>query len=207
MLQEATIVQDSESRSSLFEKLPADLRRRLDQAIIDREPAAYRAVYARFDLAARGVSFTAFYYYARRRRVQADLLQLAELALPDTPDLAGALPDLLAYRLFEAATDEATSPSVLHRLVDAWRIAAGTCLALQRHASTVAEVRRQHQEPESAGPGRALDHAGKRRRAARASATDAACANLKLAARTQSPAKAAGRAKLRRRGSEERQSP
>jgi hypothetical protein len=147
------------------------------------------------------------FYYARRRRVQADLLQLAELALPDTPDLAGALPDLLAYRLFEAANDEATPPSVLHRLVDAWRIAAGTCLALQRHAAAVAEVRRPDQKPETAGLRRGLDPAGERRRAARASATDATCANLKLAARTQSAAKAEGQAKLRRRALEERPEP
>ena len=38
----ASLIPESESRSSLFEKLPADLRRRLDQAIIDRDPASYR---------------------------------------------------------------------------------------------------------------------------------------------------------------------
>ena len=134
-----------ESRSTLFEKLPPDLRRRLDQAIIDRDPPAYRDLHAKFDLTARKVSVTALYYYARRLRAQADILNLAQLALPGSPDLAESLPTLLAYRVLDAAIDEDVSPSTLHRLVDAWRIAANHRLALQRQTALLEDARRRAQ--------------------------------------------------------------
>ena len=187
MASEAFSVQGLESHSSLFEKLSAEVRRRLDQAIIDREPAGYRALFAKFDLAKQGVSFTAFYYYARRLRAQTDMLHVADLAGLDGLDVAGALPTLMAYRVFEAANDEDTSPLVLQRLVNAWRTAVNTHLALQRQEAAVAEVRRQAQEPQCAELDHAVGQAGPRRRAGRAVAASAIPTTIKLAEATKRP--------------------
>ena len=181
MSHEVFSIRDPESHSSLFEKLPADLRGRLDQAIIDREPAGYRAVFAKFELAKYSVSFTAFYYYARRLRAQTDLLHIADLAGLDGLDVAGALPKLLAYRIFEAANDEDASPLVLQRLVNAWRTAVNTHLALQRQEAVLAEARGQAQEQLAAGPGRALHQTGNRLRAGTALAAQAIPPTIKLA--------------------------
>ena len=145
----ASLIPESESRSSLFEKLPADLRRRLDQAIIDRDPASYRELHAKFDLAGHEVSFTALYRYARRLRAQADLLSLAELTLPDSPDLAAGVPTLFAYRLLDALNDETASPRELSRLVIAWRTAVNAHLALQRQDAQLAEDRKKQKSKET----------------------------------------------------------
>jgi hypothetical protein len=148
MPQSPPTVQEIESRSTLFEKLPADLRRRVDQAIIDHDPPTYRAMFAKFKLADHGVSLTAFYYYARRVRAEAEMLHLAALALPESPDVAKSLPALLAYRLLDALNDEGSSPRMLHRLVDAWRIATNTQLELERQDATLAEIRRRSKDQE-----------------------------------------------------------
>lgn len=134
-------VPNIESRSTIFEKLPPDLRRKLDQAIIDRDPPAYRDLHAKFNLAARGVSVTALYYYARRIRAQADMLYFAQLAQPDSPDLVEAVPTLFAYRLLDALIDEDTPPETLLRLVHAWRIASEQKLAALRRVALRTEPR------------------------------------------------------------------
>ena len=55
-------------RSTLYEKLPAELRRDLDAAIVNRDLPKYRDLYTTFDLARYGVSFSAVFRYARRLR-------------------------------------------------------------------------------------------------------------------------------------------
>ena len=57
------------SRSTVFTRLPADLRRRVDRAIRDRGPGqdTYREVFDKFSLADHTISFTAFRRYARTR--------------------------------------------------------------------------------------------------------------------------------------------
>jgi len=49
------------SRSSVFEKLPPDLRRAVNVAIIERCPANFRAIWMQFELGKFGVS-----YYSER---------------------------------------------------------------------------------------------------------------------------------------------
>ena len=156
------------SRSTLFEKLPSDLRRDLDQAIINRDLPKYRDLHARFDLAAYGVSFSAFFRYARRLRAQADMLHLAQSALPNSSEITQALPTLFAYRLFDALNGETAGSRQLHRLVDSWRVAANTQMALQRHALALADA--------TAASARAEQDA--RRRDARRAALAAAMARV-----------------------------
>ncbi|MEE8171215.1 MAG: hypothetical protein V3T70_11775 [Phycisphaerae bacterium] len=137
------------SRSSLFEKLPADFRRKLDQAVIDRDPPGYRALFNKFNLAARGVSHTAFSDSARRLRAHADLAHLAELVRPGDVNPADLIPFILAHRLLDASSDEATSPRTLHRLAETWRIVTSTRLNLERHAALLQNDDRKHRREET----------------------------------------------------------
>jgi len=138
-----------DSKSSIFDKTDPDLRRRIDQAIVDRQPPTYKAVFDQFDLAARGVSFTAFYYYARRIRVNAALLELARVALPDSASAHDLLPDVLSHRLLEAAIDEACSPGTIQRLADAYRVASQTHFARRRLAAQLDDLKRKESMKEN----------------------------------------------------------
>lgn len=137
--------QVAKSRSTILEKIPADLRGDIDRAVVNRDPPTYRAVFEKFDLARRGVSLTAFYYYARRIRARAEWVHIAELAAEGRPeeDVTEFLPRILAHRLFDAAIDESTSPRTLQRLADAWRVAAATRLALHRHTLVLEDARKR----------------------------------------------------------------
>ena len=122
------------SRSSIFGKLPGDILRQVDQAIVNRDHTAYREIYAEHNLPDHNVSFSAFYNYARRLRAQADMLYLAESALPDMPNLVSSLPSFFALRVLDAVNDETSTHQQLHSLIDSFRIAANTRIALERHA-------------------------------------------------------------------------
>jgi len=137
---------DVESRSSLLAKLPADLRLKLHQAIIDRDPPTYRALFCKFNLTGHGISFTAFYRYARRLRHQADLLDLAQLALPEDADVPAAIHNLISHRLLESLLHDDPSPRALHRLTEAYRIATATLLNLQRQKEFLKDAVRKERQ-------------------------------------------------------------
>ena len=143
MTDQTTTLEKMETQSSMFEKTDPDFRHRLDQAIIDHDPPTYKALFAKFDLAAKHISFASFYRYARRIRTHAAMIELTNLALPDNCDPAEAIPNLLAHRLLDAAVDESSSPRTLQRLTDAWRFAAQTQLAMQRHQAAIEELKKQ----------------------------------------------------------------
>jgi len=130
-----------ETNSSLFEKTSRELRRQINQAIIDREPPTYRGIYEHFCLYDFHISFHAFYRYARRLRFHAATLDLAELALPEGTSVNDMLPELLAQRLLEAALDESASAHVIHRLAESWRIAASARFTLGRHAAELENLK------------------------------------------------------------------
>ena len=121
-----------DSRSSLVEKLAPDLRRRLDDALVNRQPATYRDAYEQFKLQDHGVSYTAFYYYARRVRVKASLLEMARLTPDSGPHAHELLPEICAQRFLEASLDENASSRRLHRLAEIYRIASHTSLERRR---------------------------------------------------------------------------
>ena len=149
MTDQTKLLEKIETQSSLYEKTDPDFRRSLDRAVIDRDPPTYKALYNKFKLAAKDISFMAFYRYARRLRAHAAMLELADLALPEGCDPVQILPKLLANRLLDAAIDESTSPRTLQRLTDAWRFAAQTQLLLERHQTTLDEIRRQAKNKET----------------------------------------------------------
>jgi len=121
-----TLPEISDGHSTIFEKLDPHRRRKLDRAIIDRSPPTYRAVFDHFRLGDSGVSFTAFYYYARRLRARAAVINLAELALPEESDLSQAVPRLIMHQLIESLLSTEHSPRNIEHISRAWRTAACT---------------------------------------------------------------------------------
>jgi hypothetical protein len=132
-----------ETQSSLYEKLTPDLRRQLDRAIADHEPATYQALFDKFELAGRGVSFAAFYRYARRVRANVALAEFARLSLPDGAPADQFLPEVIGQRLLEAALDEETSAGTLYRLAHAYRIAGEAYYARRRFATQIENDKRK----------------------------------------------------------------
>jgi len=143
MADQTTTLEKLETQSSIFEKTDPDFRRRLDQALIDHDPPTYKAAFTKFGLADKGISFAAFYRYARRIRAHAAIIELTHHALPDDCDPTAIVPKLLADRLLDAAIDESSSPRTLQRLTDAWRFAAQTQLALERHQAAIEEIKKK----------------------------------------------------------------
>ncbi len=76
--------------------------------------------------------FHAFYRYARRLRFHAAAIDLTELVTPDNADVTDILPTHFAHRLLDTVTDESTSPRIIQRLADAWRIATATAFHTKR---------------------------------------------------------------------------
>lgn len=120
------------SSSSMMERTDDVTRDRIHLALIHRSPKTYRAVYEKFNLEAAGVSFTAFYYYARRVRIQAAIIEKKRVELPDGVNAQDILPELLASKLLEAAIDPEAKARSLHRLAETYRVASQIQLARKR---------------------------------------------------------------------------
>lgn len=122
------------NRSSLFDKLPDDLRRRLDLAIVHRIPPTFKAVWMQFELAKFGVSFSALYRYARRLRDRINLAEAVLIADDDQPDIDAAIQKLLSRRVLELLmhTGAADCAREIAALVSASRKGARTAHDLCR---------------------------------------------------------------------------
>ena len=91
------------NRFKLFSAVPSDLRGRIDAALVDRSPPTIRGVFDQFDLAKRGVSFSAFARYARRVR---ELEHLADgVGLGHEEDIAVDYPHVLARLIHRRLLD------------------------------------------------------------------------------------------------------
>jgi hypothetical protein len=132
-----------DSKSSMFAKTDPMLRRRIDRALVERQPATYKGVYEEFRLHSLGISFTAFYTYASRLRANAASMGLAEVALPEGAAVSEMLPELLGNRLFEAAMDEDATPGTLYRLALSYRIACEAFYARRRFAAEIEDEREE----------------------------------------------------------------
>lgn len=143
-----------ESRSSVIEKTDPDLRRRLDQAIADRAPATYKEIYQHFDLAGRGISFTAFYYYARRIRITTALMELPHLAAPPDTDDDGRVKNpaaesdrligaVLADCLLDTALSPDADPRNVERIARAYHAVARLELARRRLSEQFDDLKRR----------------------------------------------------------------
>jgi hypothetical protein len=129
-----------DSKSSIFEKTDATLREQLNRAIVNRDPPTYQAVFDKFELAARDISFTAFYCYARRIRNTAALVEIIRARPDGAPDADTVLSEVLAERLLEAALDESASPRAIERLSHAYRAAARLKLDRRRLDAQIGDL-------------------------------------------------------------------
>jgi hypothetical protein len=93
------------NQSSVFAKVPPDLLRAVNVAIIERHPPTFRAVWMQFELGKFGVSYTAFYRYARRLRDRVNLAEAAGLSAEDDSGLDAAIEKLASRRLLELLLD------------------------------------------------------------------------------------------------------
>ncbi len=136
------------NKSSLFEKLPPDLRRAVDIAIIERHPPTFRAVWMELQLGRFGVSFTAFYRYARRLRDRVNLAEAAGLAAENDPGIDDAIQKLVSRQLLELLlnTHGPESTKEITALMSAHRQAAKTDLHDRRltEQSRLAWARLEH---------------------------------------------------------------
>lgn len=124
---EKPVIEPPDPRSSMLKRVPEDIRQMVDRSIVENDPPGYKACYARWELEAYGVSFTAFYMYARRLRRQAAALHLRELTEAPEADFTERLPGLVAQRLIEHLTyGEPARPLDLHRLLSCYRTAIDT---------------------------------------------------------------------------------
>ena len=124
------------TRTTIYDKLPPDLRREVDQAIADRSPPTYNRIYDKFHLDNYGINLYAFYRYARKLRTKTDRLYLAELTLPDDADLGDIAPRLIGQQLLDLLLYEETpSPQTIYRLTRAYRSALEAGFAKRRFAA------------------------------------------------------------------------
>ncbi len=133
-----------EFKSTLYDKLKPEERRKLNRAVVDRTQPTYRACYEHFHLADRDIGFYVFYRYARNLRRRAAVTDLAEATCPEGSDpvaLNEAISRLLAYRLIEAADDETTDSRVLHRLTRAYHLSIRSQKTIHDNADRTVDKR------------------------------------------------------------------
>lgn len=112
------------TNSSVIKRTTPEERRKINLAIIDRVPPTYRAVYDKFALGERRISFTAFYNYARKIRLAAARYAVAELAAPSPRELGELLPRLLGANLVECLMyGDDDAPLQIGRLLRAYKTA------------------------------------------------------------------------------------
>lgn len=98
--------QRDNGRSSMYEKITPDLRRKVDIALLERVPATYIEVYMTFKLHEHAVTYMSFYRYARRLRDRANVAELANLDEETDTNLNPALNKLAARQLLEILLNE-----------------------------------------------------------------------------------------------------
>ncbi len=131
--QAADFLASRENNSSIFEKTTPALRREINKALIDRDPPTYKGVFAKFKLSGAGITYHAFYRYARRVRSQAAMFEMTEATATAGTDLPALLPKILAQRLLEVLAFEDVSPRHIQRLTDAYKTAVNTQVLIRRH--------------------------------------------------------------------------
>lgn len=122
-----------EYTSIVFDKIDAPLRREINIAIIERKPPTFKAVHQKFELAAKGVNYHAFYRYARRIRAEAALFQTLSTTLGVEADLPRLLPRALAQRLLESLAFENPSPRAVQRMTDSYRASVAALVSVSRN--------------------------------------------------------------------------
>jgi hypothetical protein len=119
-------------RSSVFEKTTPDLRRKLDRAIVNYDPPGYLALFKKFGLTELGVSYQAFYNYARKLRRRAAARETIQASLADEQQVVKSLPALLGQFLIDQIMgNDQAAPSAIYRLMLAYTAALKNVVLVQ----------------------------------------------------------------------------
>jgi hypothetical protein len=116
------------SKSSVLIRVPETLRHEVNRAIIHRDPVTYEGVYQKFELNSLGVSYTAFYYYARRIRMAAALTELSKLG----GDAHAIIPQAVSQTLLETVLDHSASSKTISKIAHVYRQIEMTRIARRR---------------------------------------------------------------------------
>ena len=140
-----------DSRSSIFEKTSPELRRKLERAILNYDPASYLAIFKKYDLPAHGVSYTSFYCYARKLRTRASVHQAVDFDGPDDDSLVEALPRLIAQFLVDQImANDATGADTIYRLTLAHRAALENAALARKHRAAQSAIHDSAAESDAA---------------------------------------------------------
>lgn len=120
------------TKSTIPSKLPPDILAAVHEALVAPDRLSYGLIFENFDLGRKGISFTAFYNYARPIRLAEACNMQAGLGRTLAPDANKMFPDLIATRLIAALVDETVTPRQIKNLVDAYRMASNLDLAHRR---------------------------------------------------------------------------
>lgn len=141
------------NRSSILDRLPLEIRKRLDDAILTRQPAALVRLHVDLGLLKYGISLRALQRYARKLRDRFDLDEAAARSAACNPNLAAQIPTIIGRRLLAVLlNDEKATPATIHRLAVAYKMAhvvdrdrtkskSDEAKVAARLAKTVAEAR------------------------------------------------------------------
>jgi hypothetical protein len=112
-------------RSSIIEKLSPDLRHQIDVAILENLCPTLQGLWLHFELGKQGVTYIAFYRYARRIRDRANMAELSDRAAEQTGDLDEKLQTLITSKVLDKfLNDDNIEPRDFKRLVSTLRLLA-----------------------------------------------------------------------------------
>ncbi len=117
----------------MLQRLDPDLLRDVNEQLVAVRHSKYTEVYAAFDLGKHGVTFIAFYRYARRLRAHAARLEADQTRAQPGDESQRDLPRLYGQRLLEALTLDHPSPIHLRRLAEGYRLVAGATAELKKN--------------------------------------------------------------------------
>jgi hypothetical protein len=106
--------------SSLFSKLSYEQRRILDRAILNRQLPSCRALYEHHHLANLGISYHAFWRYARRLRKDACKNLMLDPTLADQIDLSAKLPDVIGAHFLQILLHDNPNPMDVTRMANTY---------------------------------------------------------------------------------------
>ncbi len=111
-------------RWSILDRLPPELLVCMEEQVLETRPREYKQIYESLLLAELGVTYSAFYRYARRLRSRAALQEAADFKPEHAHAAERELPRLYATRLVEALTLDHPSPLHLKRLAEGYSLVA-----------------------------------------------------------------------------------
>lgn len=110
------------NRSSILDRLPPEIRNRLDDAILTHQPASLVRCHRDLGLAKYGITLRALQRYARNLRDRCDLEEAAARSGACAPNLAAQIPTIIGRRLLAILlNDEKATPATIHRLTVAYK--------------------------------------------------------------------------------------